>query len=80
MSQLLDQVRDEITKRTYRPKTGEAYILWIKRFIIFNGKKHPKDMNETHIQKYLDYLTLQKDYSHQHKVLRLIQLCFYTSI
>ena len=63
MSQLLDQVRDEIIKRNYSQKTGEAYILWIKRFIIFNGKKHPKDMDETHIQKYLDHLTLQKDYS-----------------
>ncbi len=63
MSKLLNRVRDEIKKRNYSVKTGEAYVLWIKRFIIFNGKKHPKDMNETHIQKYLDHLTLQKDYS-----------------
>ena len=53
----------EIKKRDYSNKTAEAYVLWIKRFIIFNGKKHPEDLDEKHVQKYLDYLSLKKDYS-----------------
>ena len=63
MSKLLTDVSNEIKKRDYSNKTSEAYLLWIKRFIIFNNKQHPKDLDESHVQKYLDYLALQMDYS-----------------
>lgn len=63
MSQLLNQVSNEVLKRNYSLKTAEAYVLWIKRFIIFNGKQHPNELDETHIQKFLDYLALNKNYS-----------------
>ncbi|MCH7963775.1 MAG: phage integrase N-terminal SAM-like domain-containing protein [Bacteroidetes bacterium] len=41
MPKLLDRVRQETRKRNYSSKTEEAYVLWIKRFIIFHGKKRP---------------------------------------
>ena len=53
---LLDQVRDVIRKRHYSIRTEEAYVQWIKRFILFHGKRHPKDMGEKEIAAYISYL------------------------
>ena len=44
---LLDQVRDAIRVRHYSIRTEEAYIQWIKRYIFFHKKQHPRDMGET---------------------------------
>lgn len=63
MPKLLDNVRREIRKRNYSLKTEEAYVLWIKRFIFFNGKQHPDKLSEKHIQKFLDHLAVNKNYS-----------------
>jgi hypothetical protein len=43
---LLDQVLQEIRKKHYSIRTEDAYCSWIKRFILFHDKKHPKDMGE----------------------------------
>jgi hypothetical protein len=41
---LLDQVREEIRKRHYSRRTEKTYIGWIRRFILFHGKRHPSEM------------------------------------
>src|SRR5262245_4665786 len=38
---LLDQVRDVIRRKHYSIRTEQAYVDWIKRFIIYDGKRHP---------------------------------------
>jgi hypothetical protein len=38
---LLDQVRDAIRGRHYSLRTEEAYLHWIRRFIVFHDKRHP---------------------------------------
>ncbi len=40
----LDEVRDAIRARHYSYRTEEAYTGWIRRFILFHGKRHPADM------------------------------------
>jgi len=42
---LLDQVRDTIRLRHYSLRTEQAYTDWIKRFILFHNKRHPRDMD-----------------------------------
>ena len=37
---LLDRVRDRLRYRQYSPRTEQAYVHWIKRFIYFHGKRH----------------------------------------
>jgi len=44
---LLDDVRKELRIRHYSHRTEEAYVGWIRRFIIFNGKRHPEEMGES---------------------------------
>ena len=39
---LLDQVRDAIRLKHYSIRTEEAYVSWIKRYILFHNKRHPK--------------------------------------
>jgi hypothetical protein len=41
---LLDRVRETIRLKKYSDKTEQAYLNWIKRYILFHGKKHPQDM------------------------------------
>ena len=57
---LLDQVRDIIRVKHYSIRTEKAYIDWIKRYILFNGKKHPAEMDESHISSFLTYLAVQQ--------------------
>lgn len=53
---LLDQVRDKIRRKHYSIRTEQAYVEWIRRFILFHGKRHPKDMGEREISQYLSHL------------------------
>ena len=41
LPRLLDRVRDSVRRRHYSRRTEEQYVHWIKRFIYFNGKRHP---------------------------------------
>jgi hypothetical protein len=40
---LLEQVRTFMRARRYSLRTEEAYLDWIRRFILFHGKRHPRD-------------------------------------
>jgi len=53
---LLDQVRDTIRRKHYSIRTEQAYIDWIKRFIIYHGKRHPREMAEEEIADFLTHL------------------------
>ena len=58
---LLDQVRDVCRVRHYSPRTEKTYIQWIKRYIFFHDKRHPKDMGAQEINAFLSWLaTSQK--------------------
>ena len=58
---LLDQVRHVIRKKHYSIRTEQAYTNWIKKFILFNGKRHPKDMGEKEISQYISYLAVKRN-------------------
>lgn len=60
---LLDQVRDGLRVRHYSLRTETTYIQWIKRFILFNGKRHPLEMGEQEITAFLTYLAVEKHVS-----------------
>lgn len=60
---LLDQVRDAIRVRHYSIRTEEAYIQWIKRYIFFHKKQHPRNMGEAEITAFLSHLAVDKHVS-----------------
>ena len=47
---LLDQLREVIRRKHLSYALEEAYIGWCRRFILFHGKKHPKDMGEVEVR------------------------------
>ncbi len=58
---LLDQVRDAIRRRHYSPRTEESYIHWIKRFIFFSGKRHPRELGAPEVTAFLSHLARDRD-------------------
>ncbi len=54
---LLDHVRNLIREKQYSIRTEEAYLNWIKRFILYHKKQHPMQMGETEISEFLEFLT-----------------------
>ena len=57
---LLDQVRAVIRCKHYSIRTEQSYIDWIKRFILFNGKRHPSQLGEKHINAFLSHLAVNR--------------------
>lgn len=55
---LLDQVRDRIRRKYYSLRTEEAYVHWIKRFIFFHGKRHPRELGAAEVEKFLTHLAV----------------------
>jgi len=53
---LLDRVRDRLRYKQYSLRTEQAYIHWIKRFIVFHGKRHPEQMNGPEVEAFLTHL------------------------
>jgi integron integrase len=56
---LLDQVRDKIRVKHYSIRTETQYVQWIKRFILFQGKRHPKDMGAAEVEVFLTHLAVE---------------------
>lgn len=56
---LLQVVRDKIRAKHYSYRTEQAYISWIRRFILFNGKRHPKDMGAVEVESFLTDLAVE---------------------
>jgi len=53
---LLTLVHEAIRRKYYSRRTEQAYVHWIKRFIYFHGKRHPRDMGEAEVTAFLNDL------------------------
>ena len=56
---LLDRVRATLRAKHYSPRTEEAYVGWIRRFIRFHGMRHPKGMGEPEVAAFLTHLAVE---------------------
>lgn len=50
---LLEQVRRQIRILHYSRRTEQAYVGWIRRFILANGKRHPREMGADEVVAFL---------------------------
>jgi integron integrase len=53
---LLDEVREVIRRKHYSRRTERTYVSWIRRFILYHEKRHPRDMGKKEIETFLSYL------------------------
>jgi len=59
-SALLEQVRAAIRIRHYSIRTEQAYLGWIKQFILFHNKRHPAEMSAFEITAFLNHLASER--------------------
>src|SRR5205085_1499592 len=50
------RVREAIRVRHYSGRTEEAYTAWIRRFIVFHGKRHPSELGEAEVSAFVSHL------------------------
>src|SRR5262249_22962662 len=62
-TKLLDQMRLVLRLKHLRIRTEHAYINWAKRFMVFHGKRHPKDLGAEDIRAFLTHLALHRHVS-----------------
>ncbi|AYH44789.1 integron integrase [Azoarcus sp. DN11] len=60
---LLDQVRERLRLKHYSLRTERAYVGWIRRYIIHQGRRHPKDMGKKEVEAFLTSLAVERDVS-----------------
>ena len=53
---LLDQVRDVLRRKHFSLRTEQAYVGWIRPFILFHAKRHPREMAEQEVTEFLTHL------------------------
>jgi integrase len=57
---LLDQLSYVCRARHYSYRTEEAYLLWVRKFILFHDKQHPSTLGEPAVRAFIDYLSVDK--------------------
>ena len=60
---LLDRVREEIRVRHYSIRTEAAYVDWVRRFLRFHGRRHPREMGATEVTAFLTALAVERGVS-----------------
>jgi integron integrase len=56
---LMEQVRARMRLKHYSLRTEQAYSVWIRRFIVANGKRHPRDMGAVEVERFLSILATE---------------------
>ena len=59
----IPSIKAQMKREGYGNKTIEAYIYWIRKYIIFNDKKHPSDLNKDNVENFLTHLAVKKNVS-----------------
>jgi len=55
-SPLLESVKQALVLRHYSPRTVEAYVAWVRRFVLFHRKRHPQSMSTQEVSAFLSDL------------------------
>ena len=57
---LINQVREVIRRKHYSIRTEQTYVDWIRRYIYFHDKQHPRHLTEQHINAFLTHLAVNR--------------------
>jgi hypothetical protein len=58
---LPDQVRTRLRLKHYSLRTEQAYVAWIRRFILAHEKRHPRDMGAVDVERFLSLLATEEN-------------------
>ena len=72
----MQQVRDRVRSLHYSFRTEQTYVHWIKRFIFFHGKRHPRDLGAAEVETFLSHLAVDGQVAASTQNLALSALLF----
>jgi integrase len=75
-SPFLSSIYDEMMRRRYAKRTIETYLHWIKSYIVFHNKQHPRLLGDSDVEVYLDHLVLKRNVASSTQALVLNALSF----
>ncbi|QBG34638.1 integron integrase [Litorilituus sediminis] len=75
-SPFLENIRHVLRTKHYSIQTEKAYLTWIKRFILYNQKRHPADMGEEEVSNFLSYLAVDRRVTSSTQNLALCAIIF----
>jgi integron integrase len=55
---LLDQVREKVRLKHYSIRTEQAYVNWVKRFVLYHERRHPRDLGAGEVEGFLTHLAV----------------------
>jgi integron integrase len=76
MPLLLEEVRRVARVRHLSIRTEQAYAQWIRRFIVFHHKRHPRDMGEAEIRQFISHLAVDGNITASTQTVALSALLF----
>ena len=76
MSKLLEQVREAVRTRHYSIRTEEAYLRWVREYILFCGKRHPAELGAADVSAFVSYLAVGRNVSASTQTQALSALLF----
>src|SRR5690606_32937147 len=57
---LLDQVRHKLRLKHHAASTEKQYVSWIRRFILFHEKRHPRELGRKDVERFLTHLAVDR--------------------
>lgn len=58
---LVAAVRDAIRRKHYSLRTEESYVQWIRRFVQFHGRRHPRSLGADEVSAFLNHLVSSRE-------------------
>lgn len=76
---LLEQLRELLRGRHYSLRTEESYVDWARRYVIFHGKRHPRDLGADELLAFLNHLAIDLEVSASTQIRRAPPCSFCTA-
>lgn len=57
---LLQQIRECVRTLHYSYRTEQAYVYWVRNFVLFSGKRHPREMGKAEVERFLTFLAVER--------------------
>jgi len=58
-ARLLDQIREVMRLKHYALRTEQTYVQWVRRYVVFHGKRHPRELGPAAITPFLSDLAVR---------------------
>lgn len=60
---LYDVAREKMRTRHMAYRTEQAYLQWIRRYVVFHGRRHPRDLGAAAVEQFLSHLAVERKVS-----------------